>query len=483
MRQRAEAFRAGLAVGLVLAVTGALAQGAPPAPRPKPPAPATPAPDPAFEAARTAFEAWPEPERKAVQDALVWTGDYNGVTTGAFGRRTFDSLLAYQRRTGATPTGLLAPPERAALAAAAEAARKAMRFRVQADPASGVTLGVPERLMPKRSPLPGGTRWQSADGRVTLDTKSATPGTTDLDALFERATAAGPERKVTYKLKKPDFFVVTAETATGRSYVRYALGDAGIRGFTLGYDRALAGEVEPLVIAVANSFSPFPEAAPSAGPSASVAASQTAAAPTPKPAPSPAPGLAVPTEARSGATGLHLGGGRVLTAAAALEACPAPRIGGLPARIERRDGAGRLALLRVEGSLNGGAVPFPRAEAPAPDEALLALAADGRDGRSVAPGTAGSGGLFAPLQPGAGGAPVLDRAGRLVGVVERFPAAPRLIAGVMPPTSHALVPGAAVAAFLGESGIGSGPAPAPAATAGAAAAPVLGAVVGIACGR
>ncbi len=68
-----------------------------------------------------------------------------------------------------------------------------------------------------------------------------------------------PGRKVTYKLKKPDFIVITAETAGGRSYIRYAEGPQGIRGFTLGYDRALAGSVERLVIAVANSFMPFPE--------------------------------------------------------------------------------------------------------------------------------------------------------------------------------------------------------------------------------
>ncbi|MFD1356273.1 serine protease, partial [Methylorubrum suomiense] len=172
------------------------------------------------------------------------------------------------------------------LAAAADAARKAARFRIQTDAASGAAIGVPERLLSKRSPLPGGTRWQSADGRVTLDTRSFPPGTTDLDALFERATAAAPERKVTYKLKKPDFIVVTAETATGRSYVRYAQGEAGIRGFALGYDRALAGEVEPLVIAVANSFAPFPAAEPPAPMPPGVASARSD--PTPRPGPGPA---------------------------------------------------------------------------------------------------------------------------------------------------------------------------------------------------
>ncbi|MFD0936219.1 serine protease, partial [Methylobacterium trifolii] len=153
---------------------------------------------------------------------------------------------------------------RAALLAAGETARKAARFTVKPDPASGVVMGVPEGLLTRRSALPGGTRWQSADGRVTLESRSFPQGETDLDALFERATAPLNDRKVTYKLKRPDFVVVTAETGTGRSYVRYASGAEGIRGFALGYDRALAAQVDRLVIAIANSFVPFPGAAPAA---------------------------------------------------------------------------------------------------------------------------------------------------------------------------------------------------------------------------
>jgi hypothetical protein len=65
------------------------------------PAPAAGAPaDPAFEAAKVTFEALPEADRKAVQDALVWTGDFNAVVSGAFGRRTFEALNAYGARTG-----------------------------------------------------------------------------------------------------------------------------------------------------------------------------------------------------------------------------------------------------------------------------------------------------------------------------------------------------------------------------------------------
>ncbi|MFT2129825.1 hypothetical protein, partial [Staphylococcus epidermidis] len=88
------------------------------------------------------------------------------------------------------------------------------------------------------------------------------PGETELEAVFARITAPTPERRVTYKLLRPDFLVVTAETQAGKSYIRYAAGEAGLRGITLGYDKALAGEVDRLAIAIANSFVPFPDATP-----------------------------------------------------------------------------------------------------------------------------------------------------------------------------------------------------------------------------
>ncbi|WP_409566889.1 serine protease [Methylobacterium sp. J-048] len=431
-----------------------------PAPKAAPPArPATP--DPALEATRVAFEALPEVERKAVQDALVWTGDFNAVVSGAFGRRTFDALTAYHARAGgADPLELRG---RAALLAAGEAAKAAARFRIAADPASGAVIGVPERLLSKRTTLQAGTRWQSADGRVTLESRAIPPGGETLDGLFDQLTAPLPNRKVTYKLRKPDSLVVTAETASGLSYVRYDAGPQGVRGFLIGYDRALAAEVGRLVIAVANAFEPFPTAADAAPP-------KVAASP-------PAGAAAVPpptTTAPAGAgTGLVIAPGRVLTAAAVLEGCPAPRIGQATARVLATDPAG-LALLEAAG------IPAPvrvavRADPPASEEVLIALA-PGSDGVLAAPATAVTGGVIAPLQPGSAGAPVLDRSGRLIGLVARYPAAARRVAGIVPPARLTLVPAQAVAAFLAGQGIGEAK-PRPEAGPGTAAS----AIVGIAC--
>lgn len=472
-------FAAGLAAALVMA-TPAPAQApapgpaGPPAPRPASvpkPSPAKPKPaaapaatDPAFEAAKPVFEALPEPERRALQDALVWTGDYNSVLNGAFGRRTFEALAAFKARSRA-PGEILDPKTRAAILAAGETARKAARFSVRPDAASGVVIGVPEALLPRRGAIPGGTRWQSADARVTLESRSSKPGEAGLEALFERAVAPAAGRTVTYKLKKPEFVVVTGETATGKFYIRHAAGAEGVRGFTLGYDKALAADVDRLVIAVANSFVPFPESGP-------VTPELIVAKLKPPPASAPA--------APSG-TGLAVGPGRVLTAASAIEGCPAPEVRGAPVRLLRADPASGLAVLDAPG-LSGGAVPAVRSKPPASGDVLVTVAAD-VSGLSVAPGSgSATGGVFAPLQPGAAGAPVLDGTGALAGLVWRFPAAPRLVAGVMPPMSHALIPAGEVAAFLAGLGIAAGaPAQAGGASLGSVASRVSGAVVAITC--
>ncbi|WP_244477007.1 serine protease [Methylobacterium sp. Leaf117] len=462
--------------GWVMTLTAALASvqmalaQTPPAPAPARVKPSAPAPDPAFEAARTAFEALPEAERKGLQDALVWTGDYNSVVNGTFGRRSYEAFLAYAKRSGGT--GLPDATGRAALLKEGAAARAAVRFVVKSDPVSGVVLGVPERILPKRTPQSGGTRWQSADWRITLETKSYPAGETGLEAVFARITAPSADRRITYKLLRPDFLVVTAETGTGRSYIRYAAGEAGLRGFTLGYDKALSGEVDRLSIAIANSFVPFADAAPASAP-----------APAEAVVASPSPPPVLGSQRVPAATGLVVAPGRVLTSAAALEGCGAPMIAGLPTR-PSPGGAADLMILET-GPLPGRAALAPSVHtgAIADGEGLVALVVDAEGGVLVAPGHSGPGGgrISAPLQPGAGGAPVLDRAGTLTGLVATVPKQPRLIAGIMPPASYGLVRGDALATFLGAAGVRTEPAPKAAGTLGEAVAALAGAMVAITC--
>src|SRR4051812_36206596 len=63
------------------------------------------------------YAAIPLPERMAIQNDLVWTGDYNGLVNGEFSERAINAVKAFQKRKGAKETGVLNQPERAALAA------------------------------------------------------------------------------------------------------------------------------------------------------------------------------------------------------------------------------------------------------------------------------------------------------------------------------------------------------------------------------
>lgn len=389
-------------------------------------------------AARTAFEALPEDDRKTLQDALIWTGNYSGVADGVFGRQTFDAMASFQQERRKAPTGILIAAERADLQATAQRAKKAVGFTIVDDPHAGTRIGVPAILLPKRSTNPnGGSRWQSADGRVTLDTRTAPPSAT-LASLYDRNLALQiPGRVVTYKVLRPDFFVIAGETATGKFYTRYDASASDIRGFSIGYDKAVAVQIDRLVVAIANSFEPF-----------GGAIMPTAVA-------RPAPPLRQPMASLPGGrrligTAIVLSPRRVITTAA-ISACRDMRVGEVQVGGLQEPQTKSWTLIELPSDLPATAASTGFGEAQA-DEPVLVVGytmEDGRSTLSVMPGTVSDGqSLIAPLQPGASGAPILDRNNRFVGIVSPVAGDSRKIAGIITTGRHGFVPSRDLAAAI-----------------------------------
>lgn len=430
------------------------AAAAPPASTPAASAPA------AADPLKPAFEALPEPARRALQDALVWTGDFNGAVAGSYGPRTRDALLAYAGRSGLQPGAALAPATRARLLAAAEAARGVVGFTLLRDPRAGLAIGLPLKLLPVRTVIPDGTRYAAPDGSVVVDTAGRDVGAEGLKEAFARLTRDAPGRRVTYRLEKPDFIVVSGETADRKFYSRYAVvsppaGSTVLRGFTLSY-LAVSPEMDRITLAVASSFDPSLADVPSAPPAPQAAA---------RPVPSTAAGPATPPASGALGQAVLVGPGLALTRADRGR-CEVPEVDGAPATWVRQDPGSGLALLGLPGHHDAMPAALSSAD-PAADGHLLALflaPGDAAPTLSAASVTAdGPDRVSAPLQGADAGVVVVDGAGAIAGITGARAGHAVAVRGVVATARYDLVGAARLGDFLHAASV-------PTATAGASGA-------------
>jgi len=444
---------------------------------------ASPAPDPVYEGQKAAFDALAEADRKAVQDALVWSGLYVGVVDGAFGKRTRDALFAYQTNVKASANGLIDAAQVAAMKAAAQKSRAAVGFQTVNDEKSGVSIGAPLKILDKRTTVGADLRLMKADGTVKLDLHSGR-GEANMAALYARLSADAPGRKITYKATRPEaFFVVSGEEAGKKFYTRFAKAPTNwpdpnaLRGFTFAYPLTQASALDRIALAVANSFEPFAAAIATKSPTAA------AGAPTPPPTPAATPAPSAPF---LGAAALVIAPGQALSALAASD-CPNAVIDGKPAKFLREDKKTGLALLGGEFGAGASAPSFGEL---ASDLIALSYVAAPPKGNLTLQVTAASPlvtaanrpSLLASLADGASGSPVFDRSGALVALVAHLKEGQKLVAGVAPLAPHEAISADEIREFLA---IEAAPKAAGALSlsAGQIAAEKRGAIVAIICRR
>jgi hypothetical protein len=221
-----------------------------------------------------------------------------------------------------------------------------------------------------------------------------------------------------------------------------AQGPDGLRGYTFRYPASEAATMERVMIALANSFEPFP--------------SMVAVAATPSRPATPsvvtAPPVAVSGIAPHMIAAVAIAPGRLLTTTAAWRSCTQPVLGGRALAADAARVTGEATIIEVTGltqtpvrivaatgeALSGNALSFD------PVTAGAVMASPGR----LEQGTAGFS-LSAAVQLAPGGAPVLDASGALIGLVREGARERRLVAGVVPQASYGLVP---VSALMGVAG-------------------------------
>ena len=343
----------------------------------------------------TGHAAAPLAERMAIQADLIWTDDLNSIADGAWGERSTAAVKAFQKRKGGRETGVLSPDERSALAADAAAARAEVGWQTVADE-SGAQLGIPNKLVPRARKGKTGGIWQSPSGDVQIEVfREPAPAT--LMAIYQQERK-NPARKITYSVRRPDFFVISGmQGANRRFYMRAQAGPKELRGFTIVYDAAKEDVMAHVIVAVASDFTAFPAAALADG------------RPLEKRKVEYATGIVVSTA------------GDIVTDREAIEGCQVIVVAGIgnAARVAD-DSASGLALIRVYGPQK--LAPLPLGGAPRREFTLVGIADPhvqaGNASTSAVPSRLASNGNVLDPSPAQGfaGAAAIDTEAGFVGV-------------------------------------------------------------------
>jgi hypothetical protein len=346
-----------------------------------------------------AFAGIPLAERLKIQSALYWHGDY--PKPGEGGDPAEAAIKSFQKRNKAKVTGVLTDDQRKELIAADARYRDEYGWRVVVDPATGIRIGLPTKLVPNVYDAPFGTRWSSPHGTVKVETFRIKGPNTDLAKLFEEAKKHPSDRRVETSVLHDDSFFISGMQGLKDFAVRAKLRDGEVRGFTVLYDQMMETIVEPVMVAMASAFSPFPQR--------------------------PAPFAALAKRVEYG-TGLVVSPrGDIVTARKVAHGCEVIVAEGLgnAERVAEDDDEG-LALLRVYGKAKLPALALPRQEAKAGDVTLVGYPdpkeEDGRKELIDFKARLTGAHAIAPRQPvplaGFAGAAALDGKGNFLGLME-----------------------------------------------------------------
>jgi peptidoglycan hydrolase-like protein with peptidoglycan-binding domain len=420
--------------------------------------------EPAQDKAKDAFETLPEADRKAMQDGLIWAGDYKGIADGHFGKGTRDAIVAFAARLRLAGDGTLDEKGRAALAAAAQRAKATVRFSIISDERTAIGIGVPMKLLPKVSAVKGGTRYASSDNSAFLETSLVPESEGSLEQRFDALRNDTAQRKVTYKVARPDFFVVVGEATGAIFYTRFVRTERNgvkmLAGYTLSYPGSAKSTYDVMAIAIANTFEPL-AAKPAPGKPEPFAAKRSTVQSGASPAAPAEHAMAdAPTKPFLAANGLVIAPGLVLTSLPANK-CRDAQIGARNVKIARLETTSGMALLEA-GNFTGSAVVVRSGRLQADTQvAVLAYApkatsaADERlEDLVVAPGLlrSSSAGMrvLAASQGVHPGSMVFDRSGAFIGLMPAMASPEKSIGHILPSAPRPMIDAATVTNFLGN---------------------------------
>ena len=395
--------------------------------------------------------------RIELQRALIWSDDYVGIADGNISPRTISAIRNFQAKNSGAPTGWLTKLEINRLFQNAQNSENNFGYRLYHDQATGASIGIPANILSGQSAVKRGTRFTSRDSNVDMVTMRIPLAERSLEEFY-RQSISKSNRVVDYSVLRGDWFVVNGTENGKNFYIRAHSFGGDIRGFAISYSSQLQPALGRLTTMMSGDFRADSRSTSVAEGRANwgLVQEKFASIPfTPDPRESSAPPVETPRNrqaepkpaALSDATGgpfaplkervssgtafLVSDQGHLLTNAHVVTDCKTVSVGSFGfVQIVDIDKTNDLALLKTDIKIS--ARPLPLAEtSPLLGEEVIALGFPLQDilqnGLNATRGDisslAGLGGdsrflqITAAVQPGNSGGPLLDREGRVVGIV------------------------------------------------------------------
>ena len=365
-----------------------------------------------------------------LQFLLVWTGDYAGMVDGIAGPQTTVAVRKFfQRKFGRVPEDP-SQDQIAALTLDAATAIEGSAFFVRRDRQLGVTYGIPEAIVqPVQSADALRRAFRSPDGSVELEIAYLHNRYKSLDQLYRRLSNR-PGRTITYSTFQPSWFAMSGNDPDRQFYVRYHGNGREIRGFSISYIPERAVELSPIIVAMSNMFRASADASDPLIRFVEDLQRASIDAPSPEGVPPVQPKQEPQTDS-SGSGFVVDARGHVLTNAHVVDDCGKILVGaGDLASLVTVDTKNDLALIDVPQARLLPALTFRSDRVKLGEEVVAAgfpLHGILADSINITPGVVSS--LSGPqndsrylqttaaVQPGNSGGPLVDRGGKVVGIV------------------------------------------------------------------
>jgi peptidoglycan hydrolase-like protein with peptidoglycan-binding domain len=197
------------------------------------------------------------------QEMLIWTGDYGGTVDGVQGVDTQQAIKKFQKRIGHTETGELTADEAALLRKQGQAKEIATGFARVDDGVTGVSVGMPLKLISGPAKETYGQNWAAPDDSINIDTFRYSGVT--LRQIFNRLMSVR-ERQITYFKFVDGWCVVSGiDRDNALFYVRAVEQDSTekgalpeIRGFSVRLTGQRKDELQGLPFAMSSTFTLTP---------------------------------------------------------------------------------------------------------------------------------------------------------------------------------------------------------------------------------